>query len=780
MSSSGGQSGSKPTLATTDPALLVGLEIGDFEIIREIGRGGMGTVFQARQKSLDRIVAIKILSTGLGLTPVTILRFQREAQAAARLHHGNIVPIHAQGDSSGLYYYAMEFIRGQSVHDIVSRARRNASVLAAAEAPPTAGAEDPAATVPMEMLPDGSLAVARSWARGAPASPEQFEKIATWTAGVADALEYAHGQGVIHRDIKPHNLIVGDDGRIYVLDFGLARVLAQPGVTTTGEFVGSPLYMSPEQISGGRRKVDKRTDTYSLGATLYEWLTLSPPYPGETREQVISRIITSEPLPPRALNPHLPVDLETICLKALEKNPDRRYQSAADMRDDLRRFAAHQAIRARRAGFAVRARKFVLRNKVASLAAVGLFVAITLSGALVLQARQSRGREKVISATTEQLVQRTAELNETVKAKEVEIADLRAMMQRGADVVDQIKETDPAAAQFFTEMMAGRRKATDALAQRMSKVFVNVLRAREARQLGTHLGPGQGAAYALYLQALASTNPAQAATLVNECLRFEPDYVAAEMLAAAIACGEQDYLLMSAHAAAVIQHQPEAPDGYLLRGTAELLGGDLPASVADLTRALGYGETSSWALALRGVAHVRQAEHAEALHDLDAAVGEAADNVLALVERARLRMLQKDYSTAIADMSRVIELEQENIDAYVLRGDCYSTLGRYAEASDDYTRALNLDPVSLAIGTKAWQAIAKRNMRDGVAADGRTATTADAPPEDDQPSSAPALGSDARTQRKGLDWLERILGRKPPERREGDSSAFQFPLTLRP
>ena len=146
-------------------------------------------------------------------------------------------------------------------------------------------------------------------------------------AEVADALDYAHNEGVIHRDIKPSNLLLAPDGRLSVNDFGLARLLEQPGMTMTGEFVGTPLYMSPEQITAGRAPLDRRTDIYSLGATLYELLTLQPPFAAERRDQVIAQIMHKEPRPPRKVNRRVPVDLETICLKALEKDPDRRYQT---------------------------------------------------------------------------------------------------------------------------------------------------------------------------------------------------------------------------------------------------------------------------------------------------------------------------------------------------------------------------------------------------------------------------------------------------------------------
>jgi hypothetical protein len=203
-----------------------------------------------------------------------------------------------------------------------------------------------------------------------------FDAVARMLAGVADALGYAHQQGVVHRDIKPANLLLSPDGRLSLNDFGLARMLEEPGMTMTGEFVGTPAYMSPEQIAAGRAPLDHRTDIYSLGATLYEMLTLRPPFTAERRDQMIAQIIHKEPRPPRAVNRKVPVDLETICLKAMEKDPDRRYQTAAALADDLRRYVNRFAIQAKRTGPLGKVRKWVARNR--ALSAAGLLALLAL------------------------------------------------------------------------------------------------------------------------------------------------------------------------------------------------------------------------------------------------------------------------------------------------------------------------------------------------------------------------------------------------------------------
>jgi tetratricopeptide (TPR) repeat protein len=348
--------------------------VGDFEIVREIGRGGMGVVYEARQVSLNRKVALKVLSSQIGLSSKAVLRFRREAEAAAKLHHTNIVPIYATGEEDGTHYYAMELIEGPSLNQVIQQMRA-----------PTIGRQhtatpqvwlDQTMTADGERSQDSSAVAGSSVAEGSSSllsGGGYFDAVARMIAEVADALDYAHNQGVIHRDIKPSNLLLSPAGRLSINDFGLARMLEQPGMTMTGEFVGSPLYMSPEQITAGRAPLDHRTDIYSLGATLYELLTLQPPFPGERRDQIIAQIIGKEPKPPRRVNRKVPVDLETICLKSMEKDPDRRYQSAGQMAEDLRRYVNRFAISAKRAGPVGRTIKWV-RRRPAVAALLGLVV----------------------------------------------------------------------------------------------------------------------------------------------------------------------------------------------------------------------------------------------------------------------------------------------------------------------------------------------------------------------------------------------------------------------
>jgi tetratricopeptide (TPR) repeat protein len=402
--------------------------LGDFEIVRELGRGGMGVVYEARQVSLNRPVALKVLGSGLGLTGKEVQRFRREAEAAAKLHHTNIVPVYATGEEDGTHFYAMELIDGPSLDKVLRQLRASQSRQApVAELAPglvqTTDVVEGSSTAEEAGLSASSLSSGGGY----------FDTVARMIAEVADALDYAHQQGVIHRDVKPSNLLLSPAGRLSVNDFGLARMLEQPGMTMTGEFVGTPAYTSPEQIASGRIPLDHRTDVYSLGATLYELLTLQSPFTGKQRDQVLAQIVHKEPRPPRKVNPKVPVDLETICLKALEKDPDRRYQTAGAMAEDLRRYVNRFAIAARRAGPVERLWKWARRHPGLAAALAGVLLLTLTAGFFAYQAaRAERARIDAAREADRQLLEAKMEraLDQVLRG---DFAAAEAAIQEAAD-----------------------------------------------------------------------------------------------------------------------------------------------------------------------------------------------------------------------------------------------------------------------------------------------------------------------------------------------------------
>jgi predicted Ser/Thr protein kinase len=328
-------------------ALPCGLLLGDFEIVGELGRGGMGVVYRARQVSLGREVALKVLPAYARYGRMAVQRFLTEARAASRLHHSNIVPIYGQGEYQGQFYYAMELIEGVSLDRLIRGGELRAD-----------------------------------W-RG----------LAAMMAEVGEALEYAHRRGVIHRDVKPHNLLSGRNNRLYLTDFGLAYLAGEPHETASGEVMGTPAYLSPEQIRGNPAEIDHHTDVYSLGVTLYEAVAGCKPYGGQTRDQIVLEICTADPRPPRRVNPRVPVDLETICLRAMEKEAGRRYASAGLMAQDLRRFAEGRRIAARRTGRLTKAGRWMRRHRMLTTAVTAAVLVGFLAFGWAGSARLARQRE---------------------------------------------------------------------------------------------------------------------------------------------------------------------------------------------------------------------------------------------------------------------------------------------------------------------------------------------------------------------------------------------------
>ena len=347
--------------------------LGDYRILREVGRGGMGIVYEAEQESLGRRVALKILPSQALLDPQQQKRFQREAKAAARLHHTNIVPVYGVGEHDGLHYYVMQFIQGLGLDEVLVELKRlhrirHRPARTAVEASPTARNDrvsDVSAVEVVQALLTGEFAAQGvasrerqplegapsgvdtpgSPALDAPGSPSSirlpgssgqsglsesgrhyWQSVARIGIQVADALEYAHGQGIVHRDIKPSNLLLDTQGTVWVTDFGLAKASTEgAALTNTGDIVGTLRYMAPERFQGYS---DARGDVYSLGLTLYELLVQWPAFDETDRNKLIHQVTHEEPPRPRKLNAAVPRDLETVVLKAIEREPGRRYQTA--------------------------------------------------------------------------------------------------------------------------------------------------------------------------------------------------------------------------------------------------------------------------------------------------------------------------------------------------------------------------------------------------------------------------------------------------------------------
>src|SRR5262245_36462477 len=291
------------------------MDFGDYELLEQIGRGGQGVVFRARQKSLNRTVALKVISLGQWASKAHLKRFRREAEAAAGLDHPAIVPIYEVGERDGSCYFSMKFVEGGQLDEVVRR------------------------------------------------SPMSIRQAVELIAKVARTVHYAHEHGILHRDIKPGNILLDEKGEPHLTDFGLARLIeSESTVTRTMEVLGTPSYMAPEQAVGNNGAVNNTTDVYGLGAVLYQLLTGHPPFAGGTTYETIKLVLDTEPRQLRLLNPKIDRDLSTICLKCLEKDPKRRYSSALALGEDLERWLKHEPIRARHTGVFARGSKWMRRN----------------------------------------------------------------------------------------------------------------------------------------------------------------------------------------------------------------------------------------------------------------------------------------------------------------------------------------------------------------------------------------------------------------------------------
>jgi serine/threonine protein kinase len=459
-------------------------QLGDFRLLREIGRGGMGVVYEAEQISLRRRVALKVLPFAAALDPRQMQRFKNEALAAAHLRHEHIVPVYAVGEERGVHYYAMQLIEGQSLAQLISALRLQS-------------ADRPGKSAVSNLKPPIETAAVLSTDRSA-GSRRYFDWVANVGRQAALALEHAHSVGVVHRDVKPANLLLDAHGHLWVTDFGLAQMAGDAGLTLTGELVGTLRYASPEQVLARRGVVDHRSDVYSLGASLYELLALRPVFEGADRNELLRRIADDDPRPPRVLHPSVPRELETVVLKALGKVPSERYRTAREFADDLQRFLDNRPVLARRPTVAERLRKLARRHP--SLVGAALLVLVLLTLGSLVSAVLIRNEQQRTADEQHKAVE--AYRRERQRAEEAE-ARFR-LARRSVDEMFRISQEELAdrpgleglrkrvlwsVLAFYQEFLEQRRDDAEARAdlleakQRVEKILADLTVLRAASQL---------------------------------------------------------------------------------------------------------------------------------------------------------------------------------------------------------------------------------------------------------------------------------------------------------
>ncbi|MBC8481988.1 MAG: protein kinase, partial [Planctomycetes bacterium] len=352
---------------------LIGQKLGDFEILKMVGQGGMGAVFLAQQASLDREVALKVISSVGGPQAKNLDRFKRESKVLAKISHPNIVPIYEVGQHGPYSYFAMEYVKGVSLDKILSSIRNAKSGEKASDVMRKC-LEAQASIYDDNLSEDDS-------SNGAEIDTDYIVEMSRIIVSIASALDYAHNKGILHRDIKPSNILISTDGTAKLVDFGLAKSQTQENITITGEFFGTPSYVSPEQIRKPET-VDCRSDVFSLAATFYECLTLHVPFEGDTVNETLTQVISREAVPPKKYCPRLSTDFNTVLLHALEKSQEDRYQTAGAFVADIRNILEFKPITAKRPSITQRAYKTLRRNPL-KITIVGVSILVIVLGFFV-------------------------------------------------------------------------------------------------------------------------------------------------------------------------------------------------------------------------------------------------------------------------------------------------------------------------------------------------------------------------------------------------------------
>ena len=655
---------------TVRAARLLG-ELGDYELLEEVGRGGQGVVFRARQKSLNRTVAIKVIGLGQWATEAHLKRFRREAEAAARLEHPCIVPIHEVGEREGSCYFSMNFVDGGQLDQVIGR----------------------------EPLPIG--------------------RAVELIAKLARAIHYAHEHGILHRDIKPGNILLDQKGEPHLTDFGLARLVeTESTITRTKEVLGTPSYMAPEQAVGETGKLTSATDVYGLGAVLYQLLTGQPPFAGGTTYETVKLLLETEPRRPRLLNPKVDRDLSAICLKCLEKDPNRRYSSALALAEDLEHWLKHEPILAKPSGFFTHTRKWVRRNPSTTmlltlLVALGVGLSVTIwnrkptviipksiavlpfenlgpdpNNAYFADGMQEEILTRLASIADLKVISRTSTQSYQSKphnlsqiAKQLGVANiLEGSVQKAGDQVRVNVQLINAQTDSHLWAETYDRKLTDILgveteiAKGIAETLETKLTGREKQALAVK-ATSNPAAYDAYLRGLAF----DARNYANV---WSDDYAGK-----AVSSYERAVYLDPKFATAWARLSRAQALIYKITG----LGGDATKLALDNAQklapntpetVLAFGYYQDWVLRDHGAAETTFGRVSKMLPG-------SSDVLLAL---SRVTRDQEHWDQAIAYSEQAIALDPRNVELLMEAAITYAELRQFPRALKLYDRALDISP----------------------------------------------------------------------------------------
>jgi tetratricopeptide (TPR) repeat protein/predicted Ser/Thr protein kinase len=695
-----------------------------YEVLQELGRGGMGVVYLARQLGLNRVVALKMILSGEMASRAEVERFRAEAEALARLQHPNIVAIHDVGEYQGRPFFSLEFMEGGSLADRIK------------------------------------------------GTPQESAQAVRWVEVLARAMHAAHEAGIVHRDLKPANVLIATDGSLKVTDFGLAKKLDEGGGTRSGHVMGTPSYMPPEQAEGRTRDVGPAADTYALGAVLYELLTGRPPFKAPTAMETLLQVLREEPVPPRRFQPRVPIDVETICLKCLEKEPRRRYASALQLAEDMQRYQSGEPVQARPLNRFGRAVKWMRRRPAAAtLLAVLVAAALGLAGLLVWHDVDSQFKVKAATAAEKQAnaQRRLAELDTELARGQTALAagrfqDARQIFDSALARMDTDEthgerraEADAGLAEATRGLSEARRRA-DELARRAAqeqsdRIDLNTFRKRRDDAL-FHSALLTGADLSVHLK--ATTTAARDALRVFKLsaagaasIELRPSFTDKEKREVTEKCYE---LLLVLADAVTRQEMPDYFEALDLVERADSLGFDrhptrtfherrahylqivagtraalpdviaadrLPSTALDhfllgenlhrqgqlsdaaneFQKALLIQSDHFWAQYFLAVCHIRQGGHAgEARIGLTACLTVHDDFVWAYLLRGLADLQLRDLAAAEDDFKKAEELPAIRQDAeaqYTLRvnrAELWNRQGRSADALNELLKADELKP----------------------------------------------------------------------------------------
>ncbi len=676
-----GSGGAPTTSSALRLALQPGQRLDRYEIQRILGRGGMGIVYLARDVAIDRLVALKtLLVTDQGDQRRTE-RFIKEAKAAARLHHPNLVAIHDVGDHEGCPYFTMDYIDGQSLTELIHKTDSTRP------ADPTV-ADGPGG-------PGASRRVVAPRRKGKGGIPG--ERAAAILRDVSRGIQHAHKAGIIHRDIKPQNVLLDTAGKPYIMDFGLAKELGESkGMTQPGQVMGTPAYMAPEQARNSH-KANEQSDVYSLGAILYECLCGAPPFEGSTPYNVLSKVMQEDPIPPTERNSNVPEELERVCLKALEKDPAARYASADALADDLDRFLRGDevAAKAQRRGSIGKGARRVLSSRLGAIAALLLLAAASVLGgwgvirwqrwsakraeeaAARLAAEEAAAAERERQAAEERAKQVLADQK---KALEEKLAGLRADAlgtkdsERRLELQEEIVATAPTAVSHLDRARAYIQRARE-------------LPRRDARS------NWEAALEDLQLVLDKASPPPD---------EVDADGAAAAALRARVIRAyvlSQELERADQARADLVQVRRDAKERSWeadVAGALERLDAkDRTGALGFLDRILPKSPDQAIVLWLRSALRITDGNIGGALRDLDKAIELAPRWAAAWARRASCRAATNDAASFESDVNRALQIDPQNLEALLVRGSFYVNNKDYQRALPDLDAVLAIKPNEL-------------------------------------------------------------------------------------